>query len=329
MMQHVSSASSPVTTFIRRDPVTFKADLTVDEAIDRLRKNTEKADHVLYFYIEDAEGRLVGVVPVRRLLISEPQTRLESIMVTKLVTLDERATLEQACEVFVRHRFLSLPVVNAQGRLVGVVDATKVNDEMIDLTKKQASDEMFERIGLRLDAAKDASISNAFGYRFPWLTATLISGLLCALLASLYEATLAQSLALSFFLTLVLGLGESVSMQSMTVTIQQLRLQKPSLQWALFWFPRELITALLLGTACGGIVMLIVSLWRPSGREAFVLGGSICLAIVAACLIGRLIPFILHAWRLDPKVSAGPLTLGLADILTLTIYFNTARALLS
>lgn len=325
MVPHRSHAEESISALIRRDFIVFEASWTVEEALKTLREKTDKADDILYFYIQDARERLLGVVPVRRLLISEPATRLDSIMIQRLVTLREETTLMEACQAFVQHRFLSLPVVNADRRLIGVLDATRVNNEIIDFSEKQASDEMFERIGVRLEATKDASPWSAFRFRFPWLTATLISGTTCAVLASLYEITLAESIILTFFLALVLGLGESVSMQSMTVTIQQLRIQKPNFRWAAYWFPREFLTAMLIGLTCGSIVASIVGIWRQNIREMIVIGVSICLTIIIACLIGRLVPFALHALKLDPKVSAGPLTLGLADIFTLLIYFNLAR----
>ncbi|MCS7063296.1 MAG: magnesium transporter [Methylacidiphilales bacterium] len=314
--------------YVRKDWLAFDEGATVQEVLDTLRNKAEKGDDVLYFYIINSERKLLGVVPVRRLLTANAETKLGTLMITRLVTLSSQASLIEACEAFVRYRFLSLPVVDVDGRLIGVVDAMRVNDEIVDLTERQASDEMFERIGMRLEAIKDASPWNAFRYRFPWLTATLISGLGCAVLASLYELTLAQSLVLTFFLTLVLGVGESVSMQSMTVTIQQLRVQRPTWQWVKFWFPRELVTAFLIGIAAGGAIGLIAGLWRQSQTEAWVIGGSLCAAVINAALIGRLVPTVLHGLRLDPKVSSGPLTLGLTDIMTLLVYFNVAKWIL-
>src|SRR5262249_38586617 len=154
----------------------------------------------------------------------------------------------------------------------------------------------------------------AFRFRFPWLMTTIVSGTACAYLASVYELTLAKSLVLAFFLTLVLGLAESVSIQSMTVTIQALRALHPTRRWYWTAVRRETGTALLLGTACGTIVALIVWLWRGAGPAATAIGGSILLALCAACFFGLSVPATLHALRLDPKIAAGPVTLALTDL---------------
>src|SRR5205823_8183585 len=119
------------------------------------------------------------------------------------------------------------------------------------------------------------------------------------------ETTLAQSLVLAFFLTMVLGLGEGVSMQSMTVTIQALRATQPTARWYWRTFKREARTALLLGMSCGVVVALIVWFWQGQGKAAVSIGTSIVLSLFAACVVGLSVPSLLHALRLDPKIAAG------------------------
>lgn len=164
--------------------------------------------------------------------------------------------------------------------------------------------------------------------RFPWLLATIVSGVTCAVLASVYEATLAKLLLLAFFLTLVLGLGESVSMQSMTVTIQALRATRVTLRWYLAALRRELSTAALLGAGCGSIVALVVWFWHGAAMAACVVGVSILLIVCSACVLGLSIPALLHALRLDLKIAAGPVTLALTDLSTIVLYFSLAAFLL-
>ena len=224
--------------------------------------------------------------------------------------------------------FLAFPVVDEKQRMVGVVDVGVFTDEVFDVAQRTQWDEVFEAIGFRVSQVRDASPLRAFRFRFPWLMATIASGTLCALLASAYEMTLAKSLVLAFFLTLVLGLGESVSIQSMTITIQALRSAQPTIRWYVRTLRREASTAILLGTGCGTIVGLIVWLWRGAGMAAVSIGTSILLTLVASCVFGLSIPALLHALKLDPKIAAGPMTLALADIFTLLFYFSLAALLL-
>src|SRR5439155_21963707 len=151
-------------------------------------------------------------------------------------------------------------------------------------------DDFFEALGFHLAEVRDASPWRMFRYRFPWLLVTVTGGTICALLAGAFEATLARSLVIAFFLTMVLGLNESVSAQSMSVTIQTLRSAPVTWRWFVGALRRELTMAALLGLACGAVVGAIVWLWRNDVRAACVIGGSIALSLVIACLFGLGIP---------------------------------------
>ena len=199
---------------------------------------------------------------------------------------------------------------------------------MDDEADPDRADDVFETIGFRVAQVRNASPLGAFRYRFPWLLATVASGTMAALLAGAFAATLAESLIIAFFLTLVLGLGESVSMQSMTVTIQALNATRPTLGWYAGALRREAAAALLLGTACGALVAGIAWAWRGDAPAAAVVGGSVAAAVLVASTVGLSVPALLHALRLDPRIAAGPVTLALADLCTLLIYFTLATVAL-
>lgn len=318
---------APVRTVVRPDVTTLREDLTVQRALEVVRQEGV-GEKIVYFYVVDAEGRLVGVLPTRRLLTAPLDQRIAEVMIRRVVAIPQDATVLEACEAFVLHKFLAFPVVDEQRRIVGVVDVGLLTEEAFDIAEREQTDAIFEAIGFRVSQVRDAAPARAFRFRFPWLVATLSSGLLCALLAGVYEVTLARSLVLAFFLTLVLGLGESVSIQSMTVTIQALRGRAPTLRWYVGALQRELGTAVLLGLASGSVVGLFVWLWRGTGLAGFTIGASILLSLCMACFFGLSVPTLLHALKLDPKIAAGPITLGLTDVFTLLFYFSLAALLL-
>jgi magnesium transporter len=327
-MSHGSEhLEQPVITLARKDVVTLRDDLTVQQSLDAIRQSGI-GERIVYFYLVDKDDRLSGVLPTRRLLTAPPETRLSDLMIRRVVTIPHTATVLEACEAFVLYRFLAFPVVDDARKVVGVIDVNLLGEEAFDIAEREQTDALFESIGFRVSQVREASPVRAFRFRFPWLVATIGSGTICALLASTFEVTLAKSIVLAFFLTLVLGLGESVSIQSMTVTIQALRTTPPTLGWYLRAFRREGGTALLLGTACGTAVGLIVWVWRGAGLAGLAIGASVFLALCAACFFGLSVPALLHALRLDPKIAAGPVTLAIADIFTLVFYFGLAAWLL-
>lgn len=318
--QHLQAS---VLEVARRDYTTLRRDLTVEQALATIRTQGV-GEKIVYFYAVDGDDRLVGVVPTRRLLTARLADRIEEIMVPRVLTIPATATVLEACEMFILHKFLAFPVVDAGGHPVGVVDVAMFTGEMFDLAEREQTEGVFETLGFRVAEVRDASPWRAFRFRFPWLLATITSGLLCALLASAFELTLAKTVVLAFFLTLVLALGESVSIQSMTMTIQALRVRAPTLRWYVAALRRELSTALLLGLACGLVVGLTVWLWRGAAAPAVVVGASILLALGTACTLGLSVPTLLHAAKLDPKIAAGPVTLAVTDLCTLLFYFSLA-----
>src|SRR5262249_32951757 len=137
--------------------------------------------------------------------------------------------------------------------------------------------EFFEALGFRLEQIRGASAWRAFRFRFPWLLVTVTGGTLSAILAGVFETTLARRLRIAFFLRMVLGLNESVSMQSMSVTIHALRSVSVTWDWLSSAFRRELETAALLGVSCGFVVCVIAWMWHDDLRAAVVIGGSIAI----------------------------------------------------
>ncbi|MDB6024795.1 MAG: mgtE1, partial [Verrucomicrobiales bacterium] len=317
----------PVTEFARKDFAALQETFTVHEALDAIRQKGV-GERIVYFYVTDAQGKLTGVVPTRRLLTAPVEQRLSEFMIPRVMAIPQTATVLEACEMFVLHKFLAFPVVDEQRRMVGVVDVDLLRSEVFEMEEPVDGDDVFERIGFHITQVRDASPLRAFRFRFPWLLTTILSGTACAFLASAFEMTLARTIVLAFFLTMVLALGESVAMQSMTVTIQALHSATPSIRWYLRVLQREMITAVLLGLGCGGVVALIVWFWRGAGLPAIVIGSSIALSLCAACFFGLSVPAALHAFKLDPKISAGPVALALTDVLTLLFYFLLATWIL-
>jgi magnesium transporter len=326
---------TPVVEHARKDFPLLDADMTIGEALERIRREGV-GERVIYFYAIDQEKRLVGVVPTRRLLTAPLGTALREVMVRRVVAVPAKATVLDACEFFVLYKFLAFPVVDEERRVVGVIDANLFAQEVLEAGESEdqyrapvpIGPEFFEALGFRLEQIRGVSAWRAFRFRFPWLLVTVTGGTLSAILAGFFEATLAGSLIIAFFLTMVLGLNESVSMQSMSVTIHALRSINVSCDWLASAFRRELATAVLLGVSCGFVVCIIAWVWRDDLRAAVVIGGSIALSLVTACAFGLAVPSLLHRFKLDPKIAAGPVTLVLADFIALVIYFTGASLVL-
>ncbi len=312
---------------MHKDYIAFSATATVCEALDYIRYSDAKP-RILYFYVVDKDNKLTGVVSTRMLLTASLDARLGDIADHRVRSIRQEAELMDVMTDFVIHKYLAMPVVDSEKHLVGIIDATSLTDNVSDILERDQVHEVFESIGYHVSQITGASPIKAFRLRFPWLLASVAGGLLSALMTSRFEHVLAVALVLSFFLTLILGLGESVSMQSMTVTIQALRHRQPTLKWFTRELLKELGAALLLGLGCGLLVGSVVWLWQKEIAPALVVGGSLVFTLVTANLVGLIIPSALHALKLDPKIASGPLALTVSDLFTITIYFSLANFVL-
>lgn len=311
----------PVSRHLRPAHVTLQASTTVDRGIEDLRKLDADAT-IFYVYVVDGQERLLGVVPIRQLVTAPGGTRLEEVMRTDPVTLPAEATVDEAVEAFLDRELLAFPVVDADGRLLGVVDVRMFTREVVDHVEHHRLDDVFQWIGLHAAEARQGGLLRVARSRIAWLLATVGGGLGAAAIATFHQATLQQALVLAFFLTLVLGLAESVSVQSMTLTLQRLHVGMEIAPG------RELATGLLIGGTLGGLVGTIAWAWHGDLPAALVVGASILVTVAIAAGVGLAVPTLLHRSGRDVRVAAGPLTLAVTDVLTLTLYFGLGARLL-
>jgi magnesium transporter len=318
----------PVTRHMNQDYTTLRARQTVGEALDWLRRNPPRG-RIVYFYVLDADDRLCGVVPTRRLVLSPPEAVVADIMVKKVITLPAGATVLDACEFFIQHRLLAFPVVDEAARLLGVVDMELYTDEIGQLSDANARDDLFQLLGVHAMQARHDSWLSAFRHRFPWLGCNIAAGILAALLAGVYEDELNRVVALAFFIPVVLNLAESVSSQSVSLALQLLHDQRPTWKAMAARLRRELGTGLLLGLASGAVVGMVALIWLGQTRVAVCILGGIAGGVAGAAVLGLAMPMLLRLLRLEPRVAAGPIALAGADIVTILLYLNLARWLLA
>ena len=156
----------------------------------------------------------------------------------------------------------------------------------------------------------------------------MAGGLLCAILASHYESLLDHLVVLALFIPVVLTLAEAVSIQSLTLTLQNLSDGPLNLKVIARGVGKEFLTALMLGMGCGTIVGIAAFVWKGAIGVGLVLALAITVAMITACLLGVLMPTALRAMKADPKIAAGPIVLALTDLATLLFYFNLAGILM-
>ena len=317
----------PITGHMRTEFARLHIDQTIGDALSAIRTNPPSS-RVTYFYVVDDDGRIRGVVPVRRLLLSPLDKRVEEIMVREVITLSKNATVLDACDFFILHRLLAFPVVDKDRRILGIVDVELYTDELIDLDRTERHNDLFQLIGVHLAEAQQSSVV-AFRRRFPWLLANVAGGILAAFLSGIFQAELEKTVALAIFIPVVLALSESVSIQSVSLAIQLLHGRRPTIQAILGKLQSEAMAGLFLGIASAMAVGFVAILWLGRVRVVLALLGAILGGVTCAAVIGMSIPNLLRFFQREPRVAAGPIALATTDIVTLLVYFGLARWLLN
>ncbi len=321
-----ANLADPIVRHMRTQLARLRVSLTVGEALAAIRQSPPPA-RIVYFYVVDEADRLKGVIPARALLLSSPETRLADIMLTRVIAIPAGATVLDACEFFVLHRFLAFPVVDTQRRLIGAIDVELYTDELRDLGGGP-NDDLFQLIGVHLARARQLTPLRAFHSRFPWLMCNVMGGVAAAFLCGLFQAEIERAVALALFIPVVLALAESVSIQSISLTLQMVRGKPPS--WLLIFqrLHRELLVGLLLGGGSGLVVGSVALAWLDQWPLALCVLGGITAGVASAAVLGATVPALLRRLKLDPQVAAGPVVLALTDVITLVCYFQLARSVL-
>ncbi len=327
MSTRTTSLSHPVVDHVHHDFTALPETWTCAQALEEIRRTGDDRK-VSYFYTVDENDRLQGVIPVRRFLTAPPERLLGEMAIRSLVVVQEDMTLAEAAQKFQNHKFLSLPVVRADGSVAGVIDLRALTGEEVDHSDKSVVEEVFQTIGVRLEALASGSLKAVWWTRFPWLLSTVASGFLCAWLSSRFSSTLEKNILLSFFIALVLALGESISIQSMTFSFQELHKPPKERRSHSHLFVREIAMALFLGVPIGLAVGGLSYLLEPRLETSLVVGLSIAVSTLNACLIGLMLPWVLKAMKVEPKIAAGPLVLALTDVATILVYLSLATLVL-
>jgi magnesium transporter len=317
-----------ITQHLRRDFNMLLSRQTVAEALTTIRER-QLPGRIVYFYVLDDSGRLAGVVPTRRLLLSPLDKRVGDIMDQKVIAIPHTATVLDACEFFTMHRLLAFPVVDESRHMIGVVDVELYTEELEDIDRSQQSNDLFQLIGVQLAQAQQASHYQVFRNRFPWLLCNVAAGTMAAFLAGLFEGELQRAVALALFIPVVLALAESVTVQSISLALQSLHGERPSLKSLFLKLRRESVNGLLLGTAVAAVVGLVSILWLGQFRVTLCIVFAITGGVLASAIVGTAMPHLVRLLQRDPRVAAGPIALAMADLITLWLYLNCARWLLA
>jgi len=312
-----------------------RADMTADEAISYLRRQTrEHAETVQYVYVTAPDRRLMGVLSFRDLFAALPGTPVRDIMNTDLVTVGETDDQESVSRLFAEYNLAAIPVVDGEGRMKGIVTL----DDIVDVVQEEATEDIQKYGGMEaLDAPYlDTGFFSMIKKRAGWLAALFVGETFTASAMGRFEEEIARAVVLALFIPLIISSGGNSGSQASTLVVRAMALGEIRLR---DWFRvvrREIASGLTLGMilAVVGFVLIVIwqNLFQTYGEHymlvALVVAVSLVGVVMFGTVIGSLLPFVMRRMGFDPASASAPLVATLVDVTGLVIYFTAAAVIL-
>ncbi len=325
-----SSAGSLMTT----EYVSLRPTMTVEESILRIRRQGFDKETIYTCYVTE-DRKLVGLVTVKDLLLADSDDILvRDIMLTNIISVSTHADQEEVAQMLSKYNFLALPVVDNESRMVGIVTF----DDAMDVLEDEATEDM-EKMGGILPSEKSYLKSSAwelFKNRIPWLLLLMVSATFTGMIITGFEGALAAQVALTAYIPMLMGTGGNSGSQASVTIIRALSLGELRFADLIGVLWKEIRTAVLCGVVLAAVCFL--KIWLVDdlllGHPGIDLrvNAVVCLAlavtVLAAKIVGALLPMGAKALKLDPAVMASPFITSIVDALSLLVYFLFARLLL-
>jgi len=298
----------------------LKPDLTVSQAIEKLRLGAPDKETIYYAYVVDANHRLLGQVSLRQLIMAKPHEKIESIMRRELVTVKVDESQEVVSERLSRFDLLAVPVIMADDTLVGIVTF----DDALDVQEEEATIDFHRmaNIGPLRGSFRDTSVKDMVLRRSPWLLVLVFMNIFSGAGIAYFEDTIEQVVALVFFLPLLIDSGGNAGSQSSTLMVRALATGDVKARDWLYLLRKELGVALAIGILMSLAVALVSAFRAP--EVLAVVSMTMVLVVSFGCLVGVSLPFLLQRFNFDPATASAPLITSLADIGGVLIYFGIA-----
>lgn len=303
--------------------IALPATLTVGQGLDAIRrKDEDEFAGATYVYVVDDQKKLLGVVPIRNFVFLPPARLLTEAMIPDVRFVHADTDQEEVARLFSQYHYMALPVLERDGRLVGVVEARQV----ISVIREEATADMQRMVGVSGEESAFTPWWRALGMRLPWLYVNLITAFLAAGVIAFFEDTLARWTALVIFLPIIAGQGGNSGMQTLTVTIRSMALGEITGTSGRQILVKELVMSLLNGLAIGLTVGAIGWLWKGSLLLGLIVALAMFLNTLAAA--GVLIPLALRAAKVDPALSSSIFLTTVTDVAGFFFFLGLATLLI-
>ena len=325
--QYLNYPENSVGSIMTAEFTDLRQTMTVAEAIDHIRRTGADSESIYTCYVTNASRKLEGVVSIRELLLAGDDQRVADLMETDVITAETTEDQEEAVARMMKYDFISLPVVDKEQRLVGIVTV----DDVMDVMEEEATED-FEKMAAMAPSEKPYLKTSVFAlakHRIMWLLVLMISGMITGGILGRYEAAFATMPLLVTFIPMLTDTGGNAGSQSSTLVIRGMAVGEIELRDFVKVFWKELRVSLLVGVILSAVNFVRLIITYP-GNEMIALTVALALlvTVLLAKTVGGVLPMVAKLCHADPAIMAAPLITTIVDAISLVVYFQIASALL-
>lgn len=306
--------------------ISLKENLTVAQALERIRRLASITETVYYLYVTDAARRLTGTLSLSNLVTAQPDEIVSEIMTRDVVFVNTDTDQEEVARIIQHYDFIAVPVVDTEQRLVGIITV----DDVLDILEEETTEDIYTLGGLQSkgDDYFQTNLLTVARKRVVWLFVLLITNTATTAVIRSQEDVLERVVALAAFIPLLIDTGGNVGAQSSTVVIRGLNTDKVRINKALRVIRREAIAGAFLGLMLGIVVTVWAYFLQGDLAVALAVGTSLFAIAVLASFSGSALPFLFRSLGLDPALMSAPFITTAVDVLGVFIYLSVARLIL-
>lgn len=303
--------------------VDLKADMTVAQALTHIRYTAPKKETIYTCYVIDQERHLLGVVSLKDLVVADPGTRIEDLMDKQVITVKTHDDREFVASLFKKYDLLSMPVVDQENRLVGIITI----DDVVDVLEAENTEDI-QRMG-GISPTEESYISQSpftmAKNRLFWLMALMILATFTGRIIQKFEDFLQKMVILAAFIPMLMDTGGNAGSQSSTMVIRSLALGEIKTRDVFRVVAKEFMVSVIVGLFLASFNFLrLVTIEQVSTTIALVVSLTLMVTVIMAKIVGGLLPLLAKMAKIDPAIMASPLITTIVDALTLVIYFYIA-----
>ncbi len=305
--------------------VTLPYDITVSQALEKLRRQWPAKETIYYAYVVDAKRRLMGFVSLRKLIFAKPEALIGNIMQPDVIFAHASDSQEEAARIIAKHDLIALPVVNGGDAMVGII----THDDALDVVTEEATEDILRMAATDLDEYENPSVVESVRRRTPWLVINLLTAMCSSFVVSRFQDTIASFVVLAALMPIIAGLGGNAGTQTLALTVRGIALGKIPLARGWQVILREAGVGLLIGSLVGLLTGAASYLWFHNPWLGVIMFLAMTANILIAGICGSAIPLTLKALRLDPALGSSVFITAATDVSGFLTFLGLATLLLA